>query len=147
MVFQQYNLFPHMTALENVCAGPRYVLGHSREQAEAEAKPLLERFELGHRLGYKPHLLSGGQQQRVAIARALAMKPDALLFDEPTGALDRDIAKEVVAVILDLAKSGQTIVVVTHSSDLAAAIADTVHLVEHGRITKSWSGADFRSEK
>jgi ABC-type polar amino acid transport system ATPase subunit len=137
MVFQQFNLFPHMSVLDNVCAGPRYVLGHSREQAEAEARPLLERVGLGEKFAARPEQLSGGQQQRVAIARALAMKPEAILFDEPTSALDPRMAAEVISVIVDLARSGQTMIVVTHSLGLARAVANCVHVMEAGRIVES----------
>jgi ABC-type polar amino acid transport system ATPase subunit len=137
MVFQQFNLFPHMTALENVCSGPRFVLGHSRQQAEAEARSLLERVGLGDKLAARPAQLSGGQQQRVAIARALAMRPEAILFDEPTSALDPRMAAEVIAVIVDLAKSGQTMVVVTHSMNLARALANTVHVMHGGRVVEA----------
>jgi ABC-type polar amino acid transport system ATPase subunit len=116
MVFQQFNLFPHMTALENVMSGPRYALGQSRDEAEKIARPLLEKVGLGaqSRVADRSNL-SGGQQQRVAIARALAVKPAAILFDEPTSALDPQMAGEVLAVMRDLAKDGQTMIVVTHS--------------------------------
>src|SRR5262245_15821210 len=137
MVFQQFNLFPHMNVLENVCTGPRYVLGHNREQAEAEARPLLERVGLADKLASRPEQLSGGQQQRVAIARALAMKPEAILFDEPTSALDPQMAAEVSAVIVDLARSGQTMIVVTHAMGLARAASQTVHVMHGGRIIES----------
>ena len=126
MVFQQFNLFPHMTVLENVMAGPRFALGHSRVAAQVTAGPLLEKVGLGHKADARPDQLSGGQQQRVAIARALAVKPAVMLFDEPTSALDPQMAAEVMAVILDLAREGQTMVVVTHSPEFAQR-AHTVH--------------------
>ena len=136
MVFQQFNLFPHMTALENVMAGPRFALGASWGKAEKIARPLLEKVGLAQKADSKPDQLSGGQQQRVAIARALAVKPAVLLFDEPTSALDPQMAAEVLAVILDLAAEGQTMVVVTHSSEFTKR-AHTVHVLERGRVVSS----------
>ncbi len=137
MVFQQFYLFPHMTALQNVASGPRYALGRPREEAEAEAQVLLARVGLGTRAQARPDQLSGGQQQRVAIARALAMKPEAILFDEPTSALDPRMAAEVTAVMADLARAGQTMVVVTHAMGFARAVARTVHVLHAGRIAES----------
>jgi ABC-type polar amino acid transport system ATPase subunit len=136
MVFQQFNLFPHMTALENVLSGPRYALGQSRAEAEPRARQLLERVGLGHKLDARPANLSGGQQQRVAIARALAVNPAAILFDEPTSALDPTMVGEVLAVMRDLAHGGQTMIVVTHDMDLARE-AHTVHRMVAGRIERS----------
>lgn len=136
MVFQQFNLFPHMTALENVMSGPRYSLGKSRGEAEKIARPLLEKVGLGQKGNSRPDQLSGGQQQRVAIARALAVNPAVILFDEPTSALDPEMAAEVMAVILDLAKEGQTMVVVTHSPEFAKR-AHTVHVLERGSLVSS----------
>jgi len=133
MVFQQFNLFPHLTAFENVMAGPRYVLGRTRLEAARIARPLLEKVGLGNKENARPDQLSGGQQQRVAIARALAVNPAVILFDEPTSALDPQMAAEVMAVILQLAKEGQTMVVVTHSI-LFAQHAHTVHILERGKI-------------
>ncbi len=137
MVFQQFNLFPHRTALGNVIEAPLHVLGYPREQAVAEAKTLLARVGLGDKLRHMPDMLSGGQQQRVAIARALAMKPEVMLFDEPTSALDPRMAAEVEAVIADLAADGQTMIVVTHSLRLARRAAETVHVFDAGRILES----------
>ena len=137
MVFQQFNLFPHMTVMENVLAGPRFVLGRSRAEAELEARRLLDRVGLGDKLDARPEQLSGGQQQRVAIARALAVRPEAILFDEPTSALDPRMAGEVLSVIADLAKSGQTMIVVTHAMHFARQVAHTVHVMEAGRIAES----------
>ena len=137
MVFQQFHLFPHMNVLENVMAGPRFALGREREESEAEAKLLLERVGLAEKLAARPEQLSGGQQQRVAIARALAMKPEAILFDEPTSALDPRMAAEVIAVIADLAASGQTMIVVTHAMGFARNVAHTVHVMGEGRIVES----------
>jgi ABC-type polar amino acid transport system ATPase subunit len=136
MVFQQFHLFPHMTALENVLSGPLYALGESRTDAEPRAKALLERVGLGHKLDARPANLSGGQQQRVAIARALAVNPAAILFDEPTSALDPQMAGEVLAVMRDLARDGQTMIVVTHAMEFARQ-AHTVHRMVAGRIEKS----------
>jgi ABC-type polar amino acid transport system ATPase subunit len=138
MVFQQFNLFPHMTALENVMAGSRFALGKSRGEAEKIARPLLEKVGLAQKAQSRPDQLSGGQQQRVAIARALAVNPAVLLFDEPTSALDPQMAAEVTAVILDLAKDGQTMVVVTHSPELTKR-AHTVHVLERGKLVSSRS--------
>jgi polar amino acid transport system ATP-binding protein len=136
MVFQQFNLFPHMTALENVMAGPRYSLGKPSAEAERIARPLLEKVGLGQKADSRPEQLSGGQQQRVAIARALAVNPAVILFDEPTSALDPQMAAEVTAVILTLAKEGQTMVVVTHSPEFMKH-AHTVHILERGKLTYS----------
>jgi ABC-type polar amino acid transport system ATPase subunit len=137
MVFQQFNLFPHMTVLDNVLCGPVYVLGQRREQAEPLARLLLERVGLADKLQAKPRQLSGGQQQRVAIARALAVKPEAILFDEPTSALDPHMAGEVLTVMADLAASGQTMIVVTHAMGFARNVAHTVHVMAAGRIVES----------
>ena len=137
MVFQQFNLFPHMTVLENVLAGPLYALNRPRDECEAEARQLLERVGLAEKLNARPEQLSGGQQQRVAIARALAMKPEAILFDEPTSALDPRMAAEVLSVITDLAKSGQTMIVVTHAMGFARNVAHTVHVMHDGRVAES----------
>jgi polar amino acid transport system ATP-binding protein len=137
MVFQQFNLFPHMTVLENVLAGPVYALGRSRDECEAEARKLLDRVGLADKLAASPEQLSGGQQQRVAIARALAMKPEAILFDEPTSALDPRMAAEVISVITDLARSGQTMIVVTHAMGFARNVAHTVHVMHGGTIVES----------
>jgi len=136
-VFQQFNLFPHLSALENVIEAPIYVAGKPRETAVSEARVLLERVGLGDKLNAMPHQLSGGQQQRVAIARALAMRPDVLLFDEPTSALDPKMAGEVLSVISDLAKTGQTMLVVTHAMAFAKKVATEVHVMCDGRIVES----------
>src|SRR5438132_4789909 len=137
MVFQQFNLFPHLSVLDNVLSGPRYVLGQSRAAAEPEARRLLERVGLGDKLDARPEQLSGGQQQRVAIARALAVRPEAILFDEPTSALDPRMAGEVLSVITDLARSGQTMIVVTHAMRFARQVAHTVHVMDAGRVAES----------
>jgi len=137
MVFQQFHLFSHMSVLENVLTGPRFVLGKTREEAEPEARQLIDRVGLLDKLHARPEQLSGGQQQRVAIARALAVHPDAVLFDEPTSALDPRMAGEVLAVISDLAKSGQTMIVVTHAMGFARLVAHTVYLMYAGNIAES----------
>ncbi len=137
MVFQQFNLFPHRSVLENVTEAPRHVLGISREQAEAEGRDLLCRVGLEDKLHARPSTLSGGQQQRVAIARALAMKPEAILFDEPTSSLDPRMTSEVINVITDLARSGQTMIVVTHALGFARSVAHTVHVMHEGRLAES----------
>jgi ABC-type polar amino acid transport system ATPase subunit len=137
MVFQQFHLFPHLSAMENVMAGPLYVLQQPRSQAEERAKELLARVGLTDKFRARPDQLSGGQQQRVAIARALAMQPEAILFDEPTSALDPRMAGEVMNVITDLADSGQTMIVVTHAMSFARNVADTVHVMDAGRMAES----------
>jgi ABC-type polar amino acid transport system ATPase subunit len=137
MVFQQFHLFPHMTVLENVMCGPRHVLKQCRAEAEPAAIRLLDRVGLKDKLHCKPEQLSGGQQQRVAIARALAVKPDAILFDEPTSALDPIMANEVLAVITDLAKNQQTMMVVTHAMGFAERVAQTVHVMADGQVVES----------
>src|SRR5436305_72970 len=137
MVFQQFNLFPHLSVLENVLIGPRLSLKQRREEAEPFARQLLDRVGLGDKLNARPEQLSGGQQQRVAIARALAVQPEAILFDEPTSALDPRMAGEVLAVIADLARSGQTMVVVTHAMEFARRVAHTVHVMHAGRVAES----------
>ena len=137
MVFQQFHLFPHMTVLENVLCGPRHVLKQSRVEAEPSAIRLLDRVGLKAKLHCKPEQLSGGQQQRVAIARALAVKPDAILFDEPTSALDPIMANEVLAVITDLAKNQQTMMVVTHAMGFAERVAQTVYVMADGQVAES----------
>jgi polar amino acid transport system ATP-binding protein len=138
MVFQQFNLFPHLTVLQNLIEAPVQVLREPREQAVARARKMAERMGLTPRIDAYPRNLSGGQQQRVAIARALLMNPEAILFDEPTSALDPVMAGEVLSVMTDLAKDGQTMIVVTHSMTFARSAATRVHVfadghdVEHG---------------
>lgn len=134
MVFQRFNLFPHMTALENVASGPIKVLGVRKKQAHEQAQALLERVGLGERASFYPAQLSGGQQQRVAIARALAMSPKVMLFDEPTSALDPELVGEVLAVIKELASTGMTMIIVTHQLEFARDVADRVVFMDKGKI-------------
>jgi polar amino acid transport system ATP-binding protein len=135
-VFQSFNLFPHLTALENIVEAPVSAQGRRRSEAEVEARELLARVGLADRAGAYPRQLSGGQQQRVAIARALAMRPAVLLFDEPTSALDPELVGEVLAVIEDLARSGTTMVVVTHEIGFARRVADQVVFMDDGRVVE-----------
>ena len=142
MVFQRFNLFPHKTALENITEGPVQVQDRGREEARAEATELLERVGLAAKADAYPSQLSGGQQQRVAIARALAMKPMLMLFDEPTSALDPELVGEVLAVMKELARSGMTMMVVTHELGFAREVADTVVYMDHGAIVESGPAAE-----
>ena len=137
MVFQRFNLFPHMTALGNVIEAPTRVRGLSKELAVAEAKALLDRVGLADKLQAYPSQLSGGQQQRVAIARALAMKPKLMLFDEPTSALDPELVGEVLDVMRSLAGDGMTMVVVTHEMKFAQDVGDTVVFMDGGVVVES----------
>ncbi|HUZ65845.1 MAG TPA: amino acid ABC transporter ATP-binding protein [Acetobacteraceae bacterium] len=141
MVFQRFNLFPHMTALENVTEGPVQVLARDRAEAMEEAHALLERVGLAAKANAYPASLSGGQQQRVAIARALAMHPALMLFDEPTSALDPELVGEVLAVMQELARSGMTMMVVTHELGFAREVADRVVFMDHGLIVESGPAA------
>ena len=134
MVFQRFNLFPHMTALDNITLAPMKVRGISREEAEEVAKHLLAKVGLADRAAAYPEQLSGGQQQRVAIARALAMKPKVMLFDEPTSALDPEMVKEVLEVMKELAREGMTMAVVTHEMGFAREVGDRVLFVDQGVI-------------
>jgi polar amino acid transport system ATP-binding protein len=136
VVFQQYNLFPHMTALENVCLGPRFGQKVSRREAERRGCELLSRVGLSERLHAYPSQLSGGQQQRVAIARALAMKPQVLLLDEITSALDPELVAEVEDVIRDLTTEAITMVLVTHAIPFAREIAHRIAYVSEGQIAE-----------
>jgi polar amino acid transport system ATP-binding protein len=136
-VFQQFNLFPHLTVMQNLIEAPVHVLGLPREEAFARAEKLLHRVGLSKKTDAYPKDLSGGQQQRVAIARTLVMQPEAILFDEPTSALDPVMANEVLAVMADLAKEGQTMVVVTHSMSFARSVANTVHVFADGYDVES----------
>jgi ABC-type polar amino acid transport system ATPase subunit len=137
MVFQRFNLFPHMTALENVMEAPIRVKGVSRADARKRAHELLARVGLAERADYYPAHLSGGQQQRVAIARALAMDPKLMLFDEPTSALDPELVGEVLDVMKELASSGMTMIVVTHEMGFAREVADTLVFMDGGVVVES----------
>ncbi len=136
MVFQKFNLFPHMTALENTMVSPMNVLGKSKEEARAKGVELLNAVGLGDKLDSFPNKLSGGQQQRVAIARALAMDPKIMLFDEPTSALDPELVGEVLSVMKKLAESGMTMIVVTHEMGFAREVADRVLFMDGGNIVE-----------
>jgi polar amino acid transport system ATP-binding protein len=142
MVFQHFNLFPHMTALENLTCAPMRVKGVGREQAQARARELLGQVGLGEKLSSYPSQLSGGQQQRVAIARALAMDPKLMLFDEPTSALDPELVGEVLGVMQRLARDGMTMIVVTHEIGFARGVADTVVFMDGGVVVESGKPAD-----
>ena len=137
MVFQDYSLFPHLTAIENITLAPVRAGLMSKPEAELEAHRLLQRVQLAEKATAYPAFLSGGQQQRVAIARALAMRPQALLFDEPTSALDPEMIKEVLDLMVSLARDGMTMVVVTHEMGFARAVADRVLFMEAGRIVEA----------
>ncbi|HEY9356774.1 MAG TPA: amino acid ABC transporter ATP-binding protein [Arthrobacter sp.] len=144
MVFQNFNLFPHLTALENVAEAPVVALQpgkgrRSKEEARRRGLELLDRVGLKDRAGAYPRQLSGGQQQRVAIARALALDPKILLFDEPTSALDPELVNEVLDVIRELAKSGTTLIIVTHEMGFARDVADTVVFMDEGQIVEQGS--------
>ncbi|WP_370556377.1 glutamine ABC transporter ATP-binding protein GlnQ [Edwardsiella tarda] len=139
MVFQQFYLFPHLSALENVMFGPIRVRGMSRADAEQRARTLLAKVGLSERAHHYPSELSGGQQQRVAIARALAVKPKLMLFDEPTSALDPELRHEVLTVMKDLAEEGMTMVIVTHEIGFAEKVASRLIFVDKGRISADGS--------
>ncbi|WP_206952416.1 amino acid ABC transporter ATP-binding protein [Trinickia acidisoli] len=142
MVFQSFNLFPHMTALENVTSGPRLVRGERAESARKKGIALLERVGLGSKAAHFPRQLSGGQQQRVAIARALAMDPQIMLFDEPTSALDPETVQEVLNVIRDVRESGMTMLIATHEMEFARHVSDTTIFMEAGQIVERGASRD-----
>jgi polar amino acid transport system ATP-binding protein len=137
MVFQRFNLFPHMTALENVTEAPMRVKGVRKEEARARGTDLLHRVGLGDRVHHYPNQLSGGQQQRVAIARALAMEPKLMLFDEPTSALDPELVGEVLDVMRGLAADGMTMLVVTHEMGFAREVGDTLVFMDEGVVVEA----------
>ena len=143
MVFQQFNLFPHLTVLQNITLAPLQVRKLDKIEAEKTALELLERVGIPEQAGKFPGQLSGGQQQRVAIARALAMKPKIMLFDEPTSALDPEMIKEVLDVMIELAKSGMTMIVVTHEMGFARSVADTLYFFDEGQIVEKGSPEDI----
>ncbi|MEV7781892.1 amino acid ABC transporter ATP-binding protein [Kitasatospora sp. NPDC088351] len=137
MVFQRFHLFPHRTAVQNVMEGPVAVKGRNRAEAQQQARELLRRVGLADRADHYPGQLSGGQQQRVAIARALAMEPTVMLFDEPTSALDPELVGEVLGVMRDLARSGMTMIVVTHEMGFAREVADRVLFMDQGAVVEA----------
>ena len=143
MVFQQYNLFPHKTALENVMMAPIQVLGHDRVEVETRARALLNKVRLAQKADSYPGQLSGGQQQRVAIARALAMQPDIILFDEVTAALDPETVKEVLATIRELVEDGLTCILVTHEMKFAREVSHRVCFTDHGMIVENAPPAEL----
>ncbi|NKJ37791.1 amino acid ABC transporter ATP-binding protein [Rhizobium sp. SG570] len=143
IVFQQYNLFPHLSVLDNITIAPIRILGVDRAEAERHARDLLARVRLSEKAQMFPGQLSGGQQQRVAIARALAMRPDLVLFDEVTSALDPETVGEVLAVIRDLVKEGMTSILVTHEMRFAEEVSDVVVFTENGLIVDQGSPEDI----
>ena len=143
MVFQSYDLFPHMSVLENVLLGPLKVQGRKREEAAEMAKKLLDRVGLLTKVDSYPRQLSGGQKQRVAIVRALMMQPEIMLFDEITAALDPEMVREVLDVVLELAKGGMTMLIVTHEMQFAKAIADRVIFMDSGEIVEAGAPEEF----
>ncbi len=143
MLFQNFELFPHMTALQNICLAQTKVLERNPDEAEERGMKLLERVDLVEHAHKHPAQLSGGQQQRVAIARALAMDPIAMLFDEPTSALDPEMINEVLDVMVELAHEGMTMIVVTHEMGFARKVADRVVFMDEGRIEEDCTTADF----
>src|SRR5438552_15261501 len=135
-VFQRFNLFPHLTALDNVTIAPRKVLSLAREEAEARGRAMLTKVGLAHKINEYPERLSGGQQQRVAIARVLAMQPKLMLFDEATSALDPELIGEVLRVMRQLAEEGSTMVIVTHEIQFASEVSDRVVFMDQGNIVE-----------
>jgi len=143
MVFQSFNLFAHKTILDNVTLGPIKVLGLSKADAEKRARELLARVGVEHQAAKYPAQLSGGQQQRVAIARSLAMNPKVMLFDEPTSALDPEMINEVLDVMVELAQSGMTMIVVTHEMGFARKAADRIVFLADGQIVETGTPTEF----
>ena len=143
MVFQQFNLFPHLTVMQNITLAPIQVRKWTKQKAEEIARQLLERVGIPEQANKYPGQLSGGQQQRVAIARSLAMQPKIMLFDEPTSALDPEMIKEVLDVMIELAKSGMTMLVVTHEMGFARAVADRMFFFDQGQIVESGTPQDI----
>ena len=145
MVFQHFELYPHVTVRENLCLAQQKVLGRPRDEAVAKAESLLDRVGLVDQIDKYPGSLSGGQQQRVAISRALAMDPVAMLFDEPTSALDPEMISEVLDVMVGLAREGMTMMVVTHEMGFARKVAQRVVFMDEGRIVEDRPTEDFFS--
>ena len=148
MVFQQFNLFPHLTIMKNLTIGPMKLLGKSKEEAESQAQELLNRVGLGNRANSYPNQLSGGQKQRVAIVRALCMDPEVMLFDEPTSALDPEMVGEVLEVMKELARERMTMVVVTHEMGFAREVGNRVIFIDGGKIVEQGTPNDiFKNPK
>jgi ABC-type polar amino acid transport system ATPase subunit len=145
MVFQQFNLFPHLTVLQNLTIAPRKIRGVTRQEADETARYFLDRVRISEHAHKYPSQLSGGQQQRVAIARALCMKPQVMLFDEPTSALDPEMIQEVLDVMVGLAREGMTMVCVTHEMGFAREVADRVVFMDAGRIVEEGAPEAFFS--
>lgn len=143
MVFQSYDLFPHMTVIDNILLGPTKVQKRDKKEAEQEAERLLQRVGLSDKKKAYPRQLSGGQKQRVAIVRSLIMKPEIMLFDEVTAALDPEMVREVLDVMLELAKSGSTMMIVTHEMQFAKAVADRIVFLEGGQIQETDTPENF----
>ncbi|NRG25944.1 amino acid ABC transporter ATP-binding protein [Bacillus circulans] len=143
MVFQNFNLFPHKTVLENIIEAPIMVKGVDKDKAISKAKQLLQKVDLEDKADVYPSKLSGGQKQRVAIARALAMEPDIMLFDEPTSALDPELVGEVLTTMKDLAEEGMTMVVVTHEMGFAKEVADSIVYIHDGKIIEHGTAEQF----
>lgn len=143
MVFQRFELYPHMSVLKNITLAPMKVKGIPKKQAEEKAMELLRRVGIPEKAHEYPANLSGGQQQRVAIARALAMEPEYMMFDEPTSALDPEMIQEVLEVMMDLAREGMTMLVVTHEMGFAREVADEIIFMDAGRIVERGTGEDF----
>lgn len=145
MIFQQFNLYPHLSVLDNITLSPIRILGQSRAEAETQARTLIARVGLEEKLHARPRQLSGGQQQRVAIARALAMKPKVMLFDEPTSALDPELVGEVLSVIASLAHTGMTMLIITHEMSFARDVSDRVIFMDEGYIVEQGEPETFFS--
>lgn len=145
MVFQSYDLFPHMTVIENILLGPTKVQRRSKDEALKQAEQLLDKVGLLDRKNSYPRELSGGQKQRIAIVRALCMNPEIMLFDEVTASLDPEMVREVLEVILSLAKQGMTMVIVTHEMNFAKSVADTIVFVDEGKICELAKPDEFFS--
>jgi polar amino acid transport system ATP-binding protein len=146
MVFQSFNLFPHLTVAENICLAQRRVLGRGKDEARVRAEELLERVGLKDKADAYPGRCSGGQQQRVAIARSLALDPNVMLFDEPTSALDPEVGAEILAVMRELADDGMTMMIVTHEMAFAREVGDRVYVMVEGRIVESGAPQQVMSE-
>lgn len=146
MVFQHFNLFPHMNVLDNVAYAPQKVRKMSKQEAEDLAKSLIDKVGLSDKYDAFPNRLSGGQKQRVAIARALAMEPEVMLFDEPTSALDPEMVKEVLDVMKDLAESGMTMIIVTHEMNFAKEVADQIYFLDGGQLVEKTDPQTFFSQ-